>query len=97
MNYSPFSWGPKIHGILSQLANKDMLLNQRDIDKQRVKARYTSKIQAETDKMGKELESKLRRQREILQVFVYTRVYIYIYIYMLCTFINSDDYLFRVK
>lgn len=59
-----------------------MLLNQRDIDKQRVKARYTNKIQAEADKMGKELESKLRRQREILQVFVYTHVYIYaLYVY----------------
>lgn len=52
-----------------QLQNKSMLLNQRAIDKQRVKEKYNSKIQAETDKMSKELESKLRRQRELLQVY----------------------------
>ena len=56
-----------IRHMKQELTNKDMLLNQRDIDKQRVKAKYTNRIQAETDKMGKELESKLRRQREILQ------------------------------
>lgn len=51
-----------------------MLLNQREIDKQRAKEKYSSKIQAEADKMSKELESKLRRQREILQVFICVRV-----------------------
>lgn len=44
-------------------------MNQRAIDKQKVKEKYSNKIQAETDKMSKELESKLRRQREILQVY----------------------------
>lgn len=48
-----------------------MVLNQRAIDKQNVKEKYSSKIQAETDKMSRELESKLRRQRELLQVLVY--------------------------
>ena len=51
-----------------QLQNKDMLLNQQTIEKQRVKEKYNNKIQAETDKISKELESKLRRQRELLQV-----------------------------
>lgn len=45
-----------------------MSLNQRLIDKQRVKQKYNSKIQAETAKMNKELETKLQQQREILQV-----------------------------
>lgn len=45
-----------------------MALNQRLIDKQRVKQRYNSKMQAETDKMNRELEVKLRQQREHLQV-----------------------------
>lgn len=45
-----------------------MALNQRIIDKQRVKQKYNHKIQAETDKMNRELEMKLRVQREHLQV-----------------------------
>ncbi|XP_015439074.1 PREDICTED: kinesin-like protein KIF23 [Dufourea novaeangliae] len=56
-----------IRHMKEELKNKDMLLNQRAIDKQRVKEKYNSKIQMENDKMSKELESKLRRQREILQ------------------------------
>ncbi|XP_076292183.1 kinesin-like protein KIF23 isoform X2 [Lasioglossum baleicum] len=56
-----------IRHMKEELKNKDMKLNQRAIDKQKVKEKYTSKIQIETDKMGKELETKLRRQREILQ------------------------------
>lgn len=42
-------------------------LNLRLRDKQRVKQRYNTKIQVETDKMNKELEIKLRRQREHMQ------------------------------
>lgn len=45
-----------------------MALNQRLIDKQRVKQKYNTKIQVETDKMNRELEIKLRQQREHLQV-----------------------------
>ncbi|XP_006611057.1 kinesin-like protein KIF23 isoform X1 [Apis dorsata] len=56
-----------IRHMKQELQNKNMLLNQRTIDKQKVKEKYSNKIQAETDKMSKELESKLRRQREILQ------------------------------
>lgn len=37
------------------------------IDKQRVKQKYTSKMQHETDKMNRELEMKLKAQREHLQ------------------------------
>ncbi|XP_078035417.1 kinesin-like protein KIF23 isoform X2 [Augochlora pura] len=56
-----------IRHMKEEMKNKDMALNQRAIDKQRVKEKYSNKIQIETDKMGKELESKLRRQREMLQ------------------------------
>ncbi|CAK9798928.1 Kinesin-like protein KIF23 [Anthophora plagiata] len=56
-----------IRYLKQELKDKDMLLNQRTIEKQRVKEKYTSKIQTETDKISKELESKLRRQRERLQ------------------------------
>lgn len=56
-----------IRHMKQELKNKDALLNQRTVDKQRVKEKYSSKIQEETDKMSKELESKLRRQRELLQ------------------------------
>ncbi|XP_033336674.1 kinesin-like protein KIF23 [Megalopta genalis] len=56
-----------IRHMKEEMKNKDMVLNQRAIDKQRVKEKYSNKIQIETDKMGKELETKLRRQREILQ------------------------------
>jgi len=50
--------------------DRDLALNQRLIDKQRVKQRYNTKIQVETDKMNRELETKLRQQREHLQVIV---------------------------
>jgi len=50
--------------------DRDLALNQRLIDKQRVKQRYNTKIQVETDKMNKELETKLRQQREHLQVII---------------------------
>lgn len=56
-----------IRHMKQELKDKDTLLNQRTTDRQRVKEKYCSRIQAETNKMSKELESKLRRQREILQ------------------------------
>lgn len=65
----------KINKISLQLKNKDVVINQRELDKQKVKEKYNSKIQAETDKMSKELESKLRRQRELLQVFNYIHIH----------------------
>ncbi|XP_017759887.1 PREDICTED: kinesin-like protein KIF23 [Eufriesea mexicana] len=56
-----------IRHMKQELKNKGTLLNQRAVDKQKVKEKYSNKIQAETDKMSQELESKLRRQRELLQ------------------------------
>ncbi|XP_035735794.1 kinesin-like protein KIF23 isoform X1 [Vespa mandarinia] len=56
-----------IRNLQQELRDKDMSLNQRLIDKQRVKQKYNSKIQAETAKMNKELETKLQQQKEILQ------------------------------
>ncbi|XP_017885702.1 kinesin-like protein KIF23 isoform X2 [Ceratina calcarata] len=56
-----------IRNLQSELKERDLALNQRLIDKQRVKQRYNHKMQAETDKMNKELEMKLRQQREQLQ------------------------------
>ncbi|XP_076751616.1 kinesin-like protein KIF23 [Xylocopa sonorina] len=56
-----------IRSLQQELKDRDMALNQRLIDKQRVKQKYNTKIQAETDKMNRELEIKLRQQREHLQ------------------------------
>lgn len=56
--------------MFMQLKDRDLALNQRLIDKQRVKQRYNTKMQVETDKMNKELEIKLRQQREQLQVII---------------------------
>ncbi|KAL2733466.1 kinesin-like protein KIF23 isoform X1 [Vespula maculifrons] len=56
-----------IRNLQQELRDKDMSLNQRLIDKQRVKQKYNNKIQAETAKMNKELETKLQQQRELLQ------------------------------
>lgn len=56
-----------IRNLQQELRDKDMSLNQRLIDKQRVKQKYNNKIQAETAKMTKELETKLQQQRELLQ------------------------------
>lgn len=56
-----------IKTMQQEVKNRDMVLNQRLIDKQRVKQKYNTKIQVETDKMNKELEVKLRQQREQLQ------------------------------
>ncbi|XP_076647580.1 kinesin-like protein KIF23 [Halictus rubicundus] len=56
-----------IRSLQQELKDRDMTLNQRLIDKQRVKQKYNTKIQVETDKMNRELEIKLRQQREHLQ------------------------------
>ncbi|XP_015179777.1 PREDICTED: kinesin-like protein KIF23 isoform X2 [Polistes dominula] len=56
-----------IRNLQQELKDKGMSLNQRLIDKQKVKQKYNNKIQAETAKMSKELETKLQQQREILQ------------------------------
>ena len=56
-----------IRSLQQELKDRDMALNQRLIDKQRVKQKYNSKIQVETDKMNRELEIKLRQQRHQLQ------------------------------
>ncbi|XP_043263298.1 kinesin-like protein KIF23 [Colletes gigas] len=55
-----------IRSLQQELKDRDMALNQRLIDKQRVKLKYNTKMQLETDKMNKELEIKLRQQREQL-------------------------------
>ncbi|KAL0122232.1 hypothetical protein PUN28_007166 [Cardiocondyla obscurior] len=56
-----------VRSLQQEVRNRDLALNQRLIDKQRVKQRYNTKIQVETDKMNRELEIKLRQQREHLQ------------------------------
>lgn len=45
-----------------------MALKQGMIEKQRVKQKYNNKIQAETDKMNRELEMRMRSEHEHLQV-----------------------------
>lgn len=50
-----------------ELQDKELAINQRAIDKQKVKEKYNNMMQAETDKMNKELETKLRQLREIFQ------------------------------
>ena len=57
----------QIKQLEKELGDRDLALNQRMIDKQRVKQKYTNKMQAETDKMSRELENKLRQQRYLLQ------------------------------
>ncbi|XP_011349301.1 kinesin-like protein KIF23 isoform X2 [Ooceraea biroi] len=56
-----------IRNLQQELSDRDLALNQRLIDRQRVKQRYNTKMQVETDKMNRELEMKLRQQREHLQ------------------------------
>ncbi|XP_043465366.1 kinesin-like protein KIF23 [Leptopilina heterotoma] len=56
-----------IRGLQQELKDRDMALNQRIIDKQRVKQKYNTKFQQEKDHMTRELEIKLRVQREHLQ------------------------------
>lgn len=56
-----------IRNLQQEIRDRDLALNQRLIDRQRVKQRYNTKMQVETDKMNKELEIKLRQQREHLQ------------------------------
>ncbi|XP_043280255.1 kinesin-like protein KIF23 isoform X2 [Venturia canescens] len=56
-----------IRSLQQELRDRDLALNQRMIDKQRVKQKYTTKMQVETDKMSRELENKLRQQRQHLQ------------------------------
>ncbi|XP_044589354.1 kinesin-like protein KIF23 [Cotesia glomerata] len=52
-----------IKGLQQELRDRDLALNQRLIDKQKVKQKYNTKIQMETDKMNRELEIRLKQQR----------------------------------
>lgn len=56
-----------IKSLRCELKESELTLNQRLIDKQRARQRFNSKMQAEADKMNKELEMKLRQQREMLK------------------------------
>ncbi|XP_033220506.1 kinesin-like protein KIF23 [Belonocnema kinseyi] len=57
----------RIRGLQQELQDKDMALKQGMIDKQRVKQKYNNKIQAETEKMNRELEMRMRSEHEHLQ------------------------------
>lgn len=61
------------------MRDRDLALNQCLIDKQRVKQRYNTKMQVERDKMNRELEMKLRQQRD--QVYNYSEVLNYSQVY----------------
>lgn len=52
-----------IKGLQQELRDRDLALNQRLIDKQKVKQKYNTKMQMETDKMNRELEIRLKQQR----------------------------------
>lgn len=60
-----------IRSLQQELKDRDMALNQRIIDKQKVKQKYTYKMQHEQDKMSRELELKLKAQRDHLQVPIF--------------------------
>ncbi|XP_012223732.2 kinesin-like protein KIF23 [Linepithema humile] len=53
-----------IRDLKQKLRNRNLALNQRSIDVQKAKQKYNTKIQAETDKMNKELDLKERQMRE---------------------------------
>ncbi|XP_034950215.1 kinesin-like protein KIF23 [Chelonus insularis] len=55
-----------IKNLQQELRDRDLVLNQRLIDKQKVKQKYNYKMQAETDKMHRELETKLKQQQQKL-------------------------------
>ncbi|XP_015597469.1 kinesin-like protein KIF23 [Cephus cinctus] len=56
-----------IRSLQRELREKDMLLNQRMIEKQRTKQKYNTKIQEETDKIYRELQMKHRQEQQYLQ------------------------------
>ncbi|KYN28299.1 Kinesin-like protein KIF23 [Trachymyrmex cornetzi] len=57
----------RIQILEQELKNRDLALNQRLIDKQRIKQRYNTKMQVETDKLNREFEMRVRQQHEHLQ------------------------------
>lgn len=73
------------------MRDRDLALNQRLIDKQRVKQRYNTKMQVETDKMSRELEIKLRQQREHLQVIILT-----LHLFLTLTVFNIKNLMYSV-
>ncbi|XP_066597445.1 kinesin-like protein KIF23 [Prorops nasuta] len=56
-----------IRFLQQEVKNKDVVLNQKMMEKERTKIKYNNKIQAKTEKMNKELEDKLKQQRENLE------------------------------
>lgn len=60
-----------IYSIISmpQLKDKDRQLKQHEVDMQKITQKCNNRIQAETDRMSKELEIKLCEQRHQLEVY----------------------------
>lgn len=54
--------------LCAQLKSRDRQLKQHAADKQKIIQKCSNKIQVETDKMTKELETKLHEQRKQLEV-----------------------------
>lgn len=52
-----------INSMQSQLTEKRYLLNQKDLEKEKQRQKYTTKIAVENEKMSRELELKLRKQK----------------------------------
>ncbi|XP_071570316.1 kinesin-like protein KIF23 isoform X3 [Temnothorax nylanderi] len=57
----------KVRSLQQEVRDRELALNQRSIDKQRVKQRYNTKMRVETDKLTREFEIKLHQGREHLQ------------------------------
>lgn len=58
----------KIERLEDQVKNKDVMLSQRKIDKDKVKQKVVAKIQAVESKAQKEADAKIRQQKEELIV-----------------------------
>ncbi|XP_011880524.1 PREDICTED: kinesin-like protein KIF23 [Vollenhovia emeryi] len=59
-----------VRGLQQEVKDRELVLNQRLIDEQKVKQKYNTKMLVKTGKMNRELEIKLRQQREHHQVIV---------------------------
>lgn len=58
----------ELHSLQTQLNHKQQLLTQREMEKEKQKKRFNSKIAVEQDKAVKEMETRLQQQQNEMQV-----------------------------
>lgn len=64
-----------INTVSIQVRDRDKQLKEQEIEKQRIIQKYNAKIEAEANRMTKEMEMKLLKQQELFEVYFGHQLY----------------------